>query len=88
MAMNRSQSCSRAQSRASSSGSSQDGEVDRSNLRVVVLEAKSIYGYTIPSFCAITMNLQHVTLECSSAHDEENFEGYIRVEGDSPKHRN
>ena len=69
-----SRSPSRAQSIASSS---QDSSVDQSILRVVVLEAKSIYRYTIPSFCAITMDLQHVTLECSTAQDEENFEGYI-----------
>ena len=76
MAVSQSQSCS---SRASSS---QDSSVDQSALRVVILEAKNIYRYTIPSFCAITMNLQHVTLECLNVQDEESFEGYICIEGD------
>ena len=72
-----------SQSQSQSCASSQDSSVDRSTLRVVILEAKNIYRYTIPSFCAITMNLQHVTLECSNVQDEESFEGYIRIEGDT-----
>ena len=84
MAEGRSRSCS-SRLDSSRASSSQDSQGDRGNLRVVVLEAKSIYRYTIPSFCAITMNLQRVTLECLTAQDEKNFDGYIRVEGD--RHR-
>ena len=39
-----------------------------------------MYRYTIPSFCAITMNLQQVTLQgLTEEGEEETFEGFIRV---------
>ena len=46
---------------------------------VVILEAKHNYQYTIPSFCAITLSLQHVAVQCLSGEDVEIFDGYIRV---------
>ena len=62
------------------SSSSQSSSIDQSPVRVVILEAKRIYQYTIPSFCAITMSLQHVAVQCLSGEDVEIFDGYIRRE--------
>ena len=61
----------------SSGASSRESIVHRP--RVALLNAKGVYRYTIPSFCAITMSLQHVSLQYSTSEMEENLEGYTRV---------
>ena len=48
------------------------------HLSVMILKTKSVYSYTIPSFCAITMDLQQISLHDDV--DEEAFDGFIRVE--------
>ena len=53
-----------AESSVSSVGSRPPSSSQKSfDQMVVILDAKDVYSYTIPSFCAITMNLQHVLLQ-------------------------
>ena len=44
---------------------------------ITILKTNSVYSYTIPSFCAITMDLQHISL---LDIDEGALVGFIRVE--------
>ena len=60
-----------------SSRASCDSAVNLLPFPVVILERKRIYSYTIPSFCAIKMELQHVFLECGS--DAQGLDAFVRV---------
>ena len=44
--------------------------------RVLVARSADTYHYTIPSFCAITMALQHVTIELE---DRDVIDAFVRV---------
>ena len=59
--------------------------IEQSPFEVVVLEAKSIYNYTIPSFCAINMKLQHAVLECWEEDELETFDVFVRTESATPR---
>jgi hypothetical protein len=68
-----------SQSQSPSSRSPSSMETNSSqNLSVTILKTKSVYSYTIPSFCAIKMDLQQISLRDDV--DEESFDGFIRVE--------
>ena len=63
----------------SSNASSRSMETNSSqHLSVTILKTKGVYSYTIPSFCAIKMDLQQISLHDDV--DEELFDGFIRVE--------
>ena len=67
-----------ASSNASSSPPSSMETNSSQHLSVTILKTKGVYSYTIPSFCAIKMDLQQISL-----HDDvdgELFDGFIRVE--------
>ena len=60
-------------SRASCESSS---DIDQYPFSVLVLKSGSTYCYTIPSFCAIQMNLIHVVLQTDGVN---NLDAFVRV---------
>lgn len=49
-----------------------------------VLEVKSSYAYTIPSFCAIKMDLQHVVVRYQELHNISVMDAFFRTEAVLP----
>ena len=68
---------------SSGSGATRSCESRDGKVRVLILEAKRVYRYTIPSFCAITMTLQHVVLKLEEETEEASIlDAFVRVGDD------
>ena len=70
-------------SSCSSRASFDSAGIDLLPFPVMIIERKQVYCYTIPSFCAIQMKLQHVFLECGS--DAQGIDAFVRVSRDLPE---
>ena len=67
----------------SSSGAAPSGSSSQ-EFRAFVLRSADTYQYTIPCFCAISMALQHVTIELE---DRDVMDAFVRVGDNSAINR-
>ena len=74
-------------SSCSSRASCESGsDVDQCPFSVIVLQSGNTYSYTIPSFCAIHMNLLHVVLHVVLQVDGvNNLDAFVRVGNGVPR---